>query len=77
MIAFFIIAVLTCAHKIIPRISAAARFRDYVVNSQFMSLYAAILAAIIIAPQNIPSREFDFLVWHSDIAGKTYNARMG
>jgi len=65
-VCFFVVALGACRNQVFPRVAAALRFWNDVVNGQGQVGAPAVLTAVAVAPQDVAPSEHDFLVWHGD-----------
>ncbi len=65
--AFFVVAVNTGAHQVFPLVGAAARAGDNVVDGKRWACGAAVLAAVVVAAQDVFTRQLDLLVGDAQV----------
>ncbi|MBF8247443.1 MAG: hypothetical protein HW374_243 [Bacteroidetes bacterium] len=66
-IALPVVAIDARAHEVFPRVKATTGSRRNVVHGECDIGFAAILAPMAIATQDILTRKDDFLVWNTDV----------
>ncbi len=67
-VALFYIALQAGCHDVVPAVHAATRARHDVVDRQIMPAFAAIHASVIVAVENVSTRQADFFVGNFDVA---------
>ncbi len=72
-----IVAAQAGAHEVFPGILSAPAFRHDVIDGERHTRRTAVLASVPIAPQNIFSRENDFLEWNPNVGRKPDHAGKG
>ncbi len=72
---FPIVARNTGAHEILPGIRTSTGLRNDMIDRQGIPCTAAILTPVIVAPQNILTRENDFFVRNTHVHRKTDDTR--
>jgi len=75
--AFAMVARLTGAHQILPAMRTAAMARNYVVDRQFFSLFAAVLTSVVVAHEQLAPRQFGNRVHPFDHVKQANDGRTG
>lgn len=73
-VAFPVIASDTCTHEVLPCIATATGFRHDVIYCQRWSGCTTILAAAVIAPDNIPPGQLDLFIREMDVCTQPNDA---
>jgi hypothetical protein len=76
-ISFSVVAGYARTDQVLPRVGSSTSFRYNVVYREGFIGSSAVLAAMIVASQDVLARQYDLLVWHADIHRQAHDTWEG